>query len=140
MLVYHISSSPRGSRLKHSSGSKKQNRFYEPQHVLFLNLTVNSIHKFVETDLEALESMFSIVWLAALATFSTLFQESEDDEIIELCLEGYRIGFQMAVQLGMEVEAEAFVNSLASFTLLGTMKQMKQKNIEAIKVLLDIAK
>jgi len=109
---------------KNKSGSKKQNRFYEPQH----------------TDLEALESMFSIVWLAALATFSTLFQESEDDEIIELCLEGYRIGFQMAVQLGMEVEAEAFVNSLASFTLLGTMKQMKQKNIEAIKVLLDIAK
>ena len=39
----------------------------------------------------------------------------------------------------MEVEGEAFVNSLASFTLLGTVNEMKPKNIEAIKMLLNIA-
>jgi len=68
------------------------------------------------------------------------FQDVDDEQLVSLCLKGYRIGFQMAVQLGMEVEAETFVNSLAKFTLLGTSKQMRQKNIEAIKVLLDIAK
>ena len=39
----------------------------------------------------------------------------------------------------MEVESEAFVNSLAGFTLLGSFEQMKWKNLEAIRVLLDIA-
>eukprot|EP01083_Nonionella_stella_P173092 595988_1 len=116
-------------------------------------------------DVEALQPMFSICWLASLATFSVLLEDPSAeillqyyqqsyyqsknadtadnkysaDQLIGLCLNGYRYGIKFASNLGMDVEAESYVNSLAGLTLLGTEKRMQQKNIEAIKTLLKIA-
>jgi hypothetical protein len=39
----------------------------------------------------------------------------------------------------MDVARDTFVNSLAKFTTLGSLKEMKQKNIECIRALLNIA-
>lgn len=68
-----------------------------------------------------------------------LLEKSNDSNVVSLCLRGYRDGIRIASIFHMEVESEAFVNSLAGFTLLGSVDQMKPKNIEAIRMLLDIA-
>ncbi|ETO24671.1 hypothetical protein RFI_12486, partial [Reticulomyxa filosa] len=136
------------SSVKHIK-NRKDNMFYEPQ----------------PDDAEALQPMFSICWLASLATFSTLLEDSQasvflnqlqslatghskdvlsmkalSEQLVTLCLNGYRYGIKLASHLSMDVEAESYVNSLAGFTLLGTEKLMDQRNIEAIKTLIEIAK
>lgn len=84
--------------------------------------------------------MFDTFWLAAIATFSVMLETSDAPKHVKLCLKGYRTCIRLSSELAMDVETEAFVSSLASFTLLGTLKPMKQKNIDAIRMLLDIAK
>ena len=63
----------------------------------------------------------------------------EDPRLVALCLDGYRFAIRLAGLFQLHTEQEAFVQSLVQFTLLGTAKEMKQKNIDAIKILLTIA-
>lgn len=51
----------------------------------------------------------------------------------------YRYAVRIAAAFDMDTPRVAFVNSLKKFTLLGTTKEMHQKNIDAIKMLLKIA-
>ena len=83
--------------------------------------------------------MYQHIWLAALAQFSLCLEEFEEDAQIKLCLEGYVLGIKLACRLNLPTECEAWVHSLKNFTLLGTPKTMRQKNIDSIKALLDVA-
>jgi len=58
---------------------------------------------------------------------------------VELCLDGYRHSIRLSSALGLETSRLAFVTSLRKFTLLGSTREMKLKNIEAIKMLLHIS-
>ncbi|ETO27811.1 hypothetical protein RFI_09322 [Reticulomyxa filosa] len=122
----------------------------------------NYILYFIE-DAEALQPMFRICWLASLATFSVLLEDPQanmlnqlhslasglgkqvqsgkvaSEQLVGLCLSGYRHGVKLATRLQMDIEAEAYINSLANLTLLGTDKPIDQKNIDAIKTLIEIA-
>jgi brefeldin A-inhibited guanine nucleotide-exchange protein len=104
-----------------------------------LSQLFSSIQEISNIDSEVLKPMFEIVWPPALATFSILLQDSEDLAIISTCLEGYKVCIQIAAKFGLTTHARALINSLASFTYLGTQKEMKPKNIECIKLLLNIA-
>jgi len=112
-----------------------------------------------DKDVEAVRPMFEILWYPSLATFSVLLEEHEYEDgagthisgssssthnangarVIELCLNGYRHAIRLSSMLGMETSRLAFVTSLRKFTLLGSTREMKMKNIEAIKLLLHIA-
>lgn len=74
-----------------------------------------------------------------LGVISVLLQDMDDPRLVALCLDGYRFAIRLAGLSQLHTEQEAFVQSLAQFTLLGTAKEMKQKNIDAIKMLLTIA-
>ena len=108
----------------------------EMKKMFFLNLLCRESGL---VDQEVAKHMFKVAWMPALATFSLMLENSDDPQLVELCLKGYRLGIRTASLLQMDLEAESFVTSISRFTLLGTMKEMKQKNIEAIKILLDIA-
>lgn len=90
-------------------------------------------------DLDAAEPMFEILWYSCLGTLSVLLEESDDPRIIKLCLTGYQHAIRIASVFNMDTPRLAFVNSLKKFTLLGSTRQMRDKNIEAIKMLLQIA-
>lgn len=90
-------------------------------------------------DLSPIAPMFNVIWGPALGTFSVLLQQLDEARVVALCLDGYRFAIRLAGLFQMNIELDAFVKSLAQFTLLGTAKEMKQKNIDAIKVLLTIA-
>ncbi|CAJ0573252.1 unnamed protein product, partial [Mesorhabditis spiculigera] len=85
--------------------------------------------------------MFKICWTPCLAAFSMGLQSSEDHDEWMLCLTGFRLGIRAACLLRMNTERDSYIKAISRFTLLTSNKQlmeMREKNIEAIKLLLLI--
>jgi brefeldin A-inhibited guanine nucleotide-exchange protein len=61
--------------------------------------------------------MFKVSWQALLASLTRPLQESEDEFVISLCLEGLRDCIHIACVFDME-ESKTFIQSLAKFTNL----------------------
>ena len=93
-----------------------------------------------DSDWQACGAMFEILWYPSLATFSVLLEEysGESEQLIALCLEGYRCAIRISNALNMDTSRLAFVTSLKKFTLLGSSKEMAAKNISAVQMLLHI--
>ncbi|TRM68092.1 hypothetical protein BD626DRAFT_480767 [Schizophyllum amplum] len=83
--------------------------------------------------------MFEVAWIPFLAGLSGPLQETDDLEIVELCLDGFRSAIHIVCFFDLELERNAFVTTLAKFTFLNNLGEMKAKNMEAIKTLLDMA-
>ncbi len=83
--------------------------------------------------------MFEVAWIPFLAGLSGPLQETDDLEIVELCLEGFRNAIKIVCFFDLELQRNAFVTTLAKFTFLNNLGEMKAKNMEAIKTLLDVA-
>lgn len=95
--------------------------------------------------------MFEIASFPMLAAFSVLLEDSDDSDVINLCLEGFKNAIRVSCTFYMEVQVpfslcitysqrNTFVTSLAKFTFLNNLREMKQKNIESIKALIEIAR
>lgn len=91
-------------------------------------------------QIELVRPMFEIAWGPMLAAFSVLLEDSDDQEIILLCLEGIKHNIRVSCTFFMDVERNTFVTSLSKFTFLNNIREMKQKNIESIKALMEIAR
>lgn len=83
--------------------------------------------------------MFEIAWMAFLAGLSGPLQETDDLEVVELCLDGFKNAIHIVCFFDLELQRNAFVTTLAKFTFLNNLGEMKTKNMEAIKSLLDVA-
>eukprot|EP01088_Endostelium_zonatum_P015100 TRINITY_DN3564_c0_g1_i1.p1 TRINITY_DN3564_c0_g1~~TRINITY_DN3564_c0_g1_i1.p1 ORF type:complete len:1744 (-),score=398.50 TRINITY_DN3564_c0_g1_i1:89-5320(-) len=92
------------------------------------------------TDVTPVRSMFEESWGAILAAFSFLLQSSDDTKIVQMCLLGFKCGIRVSSLFDMEHVRGTFVNSLAQFTNLSNINEIKPKNIESIKTLMIIAK
>jgi len=91
------------------------------------------------SHLEHVKPMFEVAWMPLLAAISGPMQESEDMNVIVICLDGFKQAIRIAGLFDLELERSAFVSTLAKFTLLNNLAEMKAKHIEAVKALLDIA-
>ncbi|KAF7332149.1 Guanine nucleotide exchange factor [Mycena kentingensis (nom. inval.)] len=83
--------------------------------------------------------MFEVAWIPFLAGLSGPLQDTDDLEVVELCLDGFKSAIRIVCFFGLELERNAFVTTLSKFTFLNNLGEMKSKNMEAIKTLLDIA-
>ncbi|TFY56254.1 hypothetical protein EVG20_g9000 [Dentipellis fragilis] len=83
--------------------------------------------------------MFEVAWMAFLAGLSAPLQETDDLEVVDLCLDGFKNAIHIVCFFDLELERNAFVTTLAKFTFLNNLGEMKTKNMEAIKALLDVA-
>lgn len=83
--------------------------------------------------------MFDVSWMSFLSGISGQMQDAQSIEIIRLCLEGLRLAIRIACIFDLDTPREAFVSSLAKFTNLGNLSEMTARNVEALKILLDIA-
>jgi brefeldin A-inhibited guanine nucleotide-exchange protein len=83
--------------------------------------------------------MFENTWSANLAVFSVLLEESDDSKITELCIEGFMHAIKISGFYNMNTERDAFVSSLSKFTQVSAIKEIKEKNIECIRALLNLA-
>lgn len=83
--------------------------------------------------------MFEVAWIPFLAGLSGPLQDNDDMEIIELCLDGFKSAIHIVCFFDLELQRNAFVTTLGKFTFLNNLGEMKSKNMEAIKTLLDVA-
>lgn len=74
-----------------------------------------------------------------LAGLSGPLQETDDLEVVELCLDGFKNAIHIVCFFDLELARNAFVTTLGKFTFLNNLGEMKTKNMEAIKSLLDVA-
>lgn len=81
-----------------------------------------------------LRFMIEACWAPMLAAFSVPLDQSDDLIVINLCLEGFHHAIHATSLMSMKTHRDAFVTSLAKFTSLHSPADIKQKNIEAIKV------
>ncbi len=85
--------------------------------------------------------MFESACFPVLAALSLLLEEAspEDGDIVALCLEGFRNGIAIASTFSMSTAKDAFVSSLAKFTHLNSISEMREKNMECVRMILAIA-
>lgn len=83
--------------------------------------------------------MLEVAWMPILAGISGPLQDSDDIDLIRLSLEGFKQAIKIVCLFDLELERNAFVTTLAKFTFLNNFGEMKPKNVEAIKTLLDVA-
>ena len=83
--------------------------------------------------------MFEVTWMSFLSSLSGAAQESNDPDTTRKCMEGFRLAVGIACSFELETCRIAFVSALASFTHLNNLSEMKLKNLEALKALLDVA-
>ncbi|WAQ80954.1 hypothetical protein PtA15_1A292 [Puccinia triticina] len=89
---------------------------------------------------EHVKPMFQIVWMPLLAGLSEPLQNNSAElEMIKLSLKGFKQAIKIVCLFDLELERDAFLTTLSKFTFLNNLSEMKSKNIETIKTLLDIA-
>ena len=88
---------------------------------------------------DVVKPMFDVTWGPLIGTLSQVLECSSDERSIAVCLNGFAYAIRIAANSHMSLARDTFVNSLAKFTFLGSIKEMKHKNIESIKTLMSIA-
>jgi brefeldin A-inhibited guanine nucleotide-exchange protein len=82
--------------------------------------------------------MFEVTWMPFLMALSGQAQD-HNIEIVRLCIEGIKLAIRISCLFDLESARQAFVSFLARFTNLYNLSEMKAKNMEALKTLLEIA-
>lgn len=81
--------------------------------------------------------MFEVAWIPFLAGRSGPPQATDDLEMVELCLDGFKTAIHIVCFFDLGLERNAFVTTLTKFTFLNNLGEMK--TVEAITALLDVA-
>lgn len=100
----------------------------------------NTAKYYNASHVEHVGPMFEAAWMPILAGLSGTMQEAdEDSNLVDLCVEGFRLAVRISCMFDLDLARNAYVSSLAKFTYLNNLGEMKSKNVEAVKVLLDVA-
>ena len=90
-------------------------------------------------DCKAIRPLFENIWSANLATFSFILEETNDINIAALCIEGFAHSIKICGYYEMVTERNAFVSSFAKFASVTDQKKIKEKNIQVIHKILELA-
>ncbi|OJJ07088.1 hypothetical protein ASPVEDRAFT_88343 [Aspergillus versicolor CBS 583.65] len=91
------------------------------------------------TSVQHVGSMFNVTWMSFLSGLSAPMQDTQNLKTIKLCMEGMKLAIRISCAFDLETPRVAFVTALAKFTNLGNVREMVAKNVEALKILLDVA-
>lgn len=95
---------------------------------------------YVASHFEHVRPMFEVAWMPILAGISHPLQNTDEMDSVMLALGAFKQAIKIACLFDLELERNAFVTTLAKFTFLNNnYGEMRSKNVEAIKALLDIA-
>ncbi|KAH7562642.1 hypothetical protein BM1_02162 [Bipolaris maydis] len=82
--------------------------------------------------------MFEVAWMPVLTALSGQAQD-HNIEIIRLCIEGIKLSIRISCLFDLDNSRQAFVAFLSRFTNLYNVSEMKVRNMEALKALIEIA-
>nr|XP_009397789.1 PREDICTED: brefeldin A-inhibited guanine nucleotide-exchange protein 5-like [Musa acuminata subsp. malaccensis] len=85
---------------------------------------------------ELVRPILEAVGWPLLAAFSVTMEETDNKPRVILCMEGFRAGIHLTRVLGIDTLRYAFLTSLVRFTFLHAPKEMRGKNVEALRTLL----
>ncbi|KAL3744597.1 hypothetical protein ACJRO7_013808 [Eucalyptus globulus] len=88
--------------------------------------------------IEIAKPMVEAVGWPLLATFSVTMEEGDNKPRVILCMEGFKAGIHITHVLGMDTMRYAFLTSLVRCTFLHAPKDMRSKNVEALRTLLAL--
>ena len=98
------------------------------------------VTKFIPaTSFKHVGPMFQVTWMPFLTALSGAAQETQNLETTKLCMQGMRLAIRISCLFDLADPRQAFVSQLARFTNLYNLSEMKVKNMEALKVLLEVA-
>jgi len=91
------------------------------------------------TSFKHVGPMFDVTWMSFFSGLSGQMQTTHNIEVTKLCMEGIKLGIRISCLFDLETPRTAFVTALAGFTNLGNLSEMLNKNLEALKALIEIA-
>ncbi|KQJ93806.1 brefeldin A-inhibited guanine nucleotide-exchange protein 1 isoform X1 [Brachypodium distachyon] len=94
---------------------------------------------YVITDTTILRFMMEVCWAPMMAAFSMTLDQCDDKAATSQCLQGFRSAVHVTSVMCMQTQRDAFVTSVAKFTYLHCVADMKQKNVDAVKAIISIA-
>eukprot|EP00536_Pseudo-nitzschia_multiseries_P007846 jgi/Psemu1/240607/estExt_Genewise1.C_1890031 len=83
--------------------------------------------------------MFDVTWGAIIGSLSQVMEISNDDRAIAVCLKGFVYAIRISAHSNMSLSRDTFLGSLAKSSYLGSIKELKDKNIEVMRTLINIA-
>ena len=100
----------------------------------------NEISRFIPaTSFKHVGPMFQVSWMAFLPALAGAAQETENLALIQLCNEGMKLAIRIACLFDLSDPRQAFVQKLANNTKLYNIAEMRVKELEALKALLEVA-
>lgn len=124
-------------------GQERDEMISSATHALMMPVTQRKDTPYVSARVaEHASPTFSAACWPLLAAFTTVLQDVDEQTepgIMELCVEGLKLCVRVTARFDMHTKRDAVVSALAMFTYLMTLKEIKQKNVECIKALLNIA-
>ncbi|WJX96402.1 Brefeldin A-inhibited guanine nucleotide-exchange protein 5 [Trifolium repens] len=103
---------------------------------IFRNKEVKRGVFYTAQQIELVRPMVDAVGWPLLATFSVTMEEGDNKPRVILLMEGFKAGIHITYVLGMDTMRYAFLTSLVRFTFLHAPKEMRSKNVEALRTLL----
>jgi brefeldin A-inhibited guanine nucleotide-exchange protein len=88
---------------------------------------------------DVVKPMFDVTWGPMIGILSQVLECMDDERSVAVCLNGFVYAVRIASHSSMSLARDTFISSLAKFTFLGSLKEMKWKNVESIRTLLSIA-
>jgi brefeldin A-inhibited guanine nucleotide-exchange protein len=85
-----------------------------------------------------IKPIFSLVWMSFLTALSSVLQSSDCMDAISEALDGFKSCMYIISTFDMELERKTFMSTLCKFTSLSHLESIRPKNIEIIKVFLEI--
>ncbi|WYZ44904.1 hypothetical protein EsH8_VIII_000220 [Colletotrichum jinshuiense] len=90
------------------------------------------------TSVQHIGPMFDVTWMSYFSALSSQMQKTQNLEINKLCLEGMKLATKIACLFDLSTAREAFVSALKNTTNLNNPQEMLAKNVEALKVILEL--
>ena len=94
---------------------------------------------YLATQIEHIKPMFQLIWMSCLMSLSSFLQKSDDLDTIITALEGFQISHRICCIFDLELERKGFISNLSKFITLESIHDIKMRNVESAKMLLQIA-
>jgi len=91
------------------------------------------------TSFKHVGPMFDVAWMSFFSALSSQMQKTHNIEVNKLCLEGMKRATQIACLFDLATPREAFISALKNTANLNNPEDMQAKNVEALKVILELA-
>eukprot|EP00762_Andalucia_godoyi_P001130 ANDGO_01933.mRNA.1 Brefeldin A-inhibited guanine nucleotide-exchange protein 3 len=115
-------------------------RIFEQSHVILSKGIASNKQFYSSSKVEHIRSMMELCKRSLIKPFSTVLDNETDEKLVDLALEGLRLGTHIACTFFMEAERAMFIQALSRFSLLSTPSiPMRKRNLECVCFIIEAA-